>query len=132
MADFFLNKIDPHIVQSVVRINADKVVHAMKDSDIRVDPDKEHEKQEQPEKEKEKDEELSEESISQKVLELNHLSDKKHLNFYFSYDKTNKELCVKVLEKGTKRHIRSLKEAAVKEMLEKLSEAAGVLLDDKG
>ncbi len=134
MADFYLNKVEPVVLQAVSRITADNVVHTMDGNDMHLRADNDKEKKHQPPEDEEEqvEEELSEDQVKEEVVKLNTAAKKADFKFYFAYNPKNKQLCIDVVDLKTKHIIRSFGQSEITEMLKRLVVKSGVLVDYKG
>lgn len=134
MIDFYLNKIEPVTMQVITRATSDHLVHNTNGNDAALKTDSEgHNGQEpsEPEEEEVASEDLTEEEIGEKVVKLNAAAQKGSYKFYFAFNPKNKELCINVLDRDTRRVIRSFGQSEIEDMLKRLTVKSGVLIDYK-
>jgi len=120
--DYFLNKIDPQIVKNIQKISSTGVVHKKEDVPIqRESKDKDEPDQKQKKHKKSKE----------KIEALNELAEKNDLDFFFVAKEEGRQLWIKVFDKQTNTCIRSFDENEVTELLNRLQNLSGIIVDTK-
>ncbi len=120
----FLNKIDPQIVKNIQKISSSGVVHKKEDVPIQRES---KDKNESDHKKKQKNSKKAKE----KVKALNDLAQKNSLDFFFVAEEEDHQLYIKVFDKQTNTCIRSFDENEIEELLSRLQDLSGIIVDTK-
>lgn len=120
---FFLNRVDPQILRSVKEVTSAGVIHK-KDEVVIRDEDGSRQRDKQQHKKSRKE-------IEEQVEKLNKLSEENALDIFFIIEEQNDQLYIKVLNKQTNQFIRTFNETEVEDVLNRLNNLSGIILDAK-
>lgn len=121
--DLFLNKIDPQLVRQVKETTATGIVHKKDDVPI-------HEEDKDREEEKRK-KKRDIKTIKEKVKKINDLAESKGLDIFFTLEAENFQLWIKVFEKNSDKCIRTFDENEIEEILNRMENLSGIIVDVK-
>lgn len=121
--DFYLNKIDPQLVKVIKEATATNVIHRKNEVPIR---------KEEKDRESGQDRKKRQRQIKAQIQKLNELADKKQLDIFFALEETNQELWIKVYEKNTDNCIKSFNESEIEDIISRLQNIMGIIVDVKG
>lgn len=121
--DFFLNKIDPQIVKVIKQATATGVVHRKDDLPV---------PKEEKDREKDKNREGRHGKIKEQIKKLNQLADKDQLDIFFVLEESVDQLWIKVYEKKTDTCIKCFNEKEIEDLISRLQNIMGIIVDTKG
>lgn len=121
--DFFLNKIDPQIVNIIKQTTATGVVHRKDDVPVQ---------KEEKDRESGKDKKDRRKKIRKQIEKLNQLVNKNELDIFFVLEDMSDELLIKVYEKKTDNCIKIFQESEIEDLISRLQNIMGIIIDVKG
>lgn len=120
--DFFLNKIDPQLVKIVQEVTSPSVIHKKNDVPIF---------KEEKDRESKGKFQRSLKKYKEKVKEINALLAENNIDIFLVLDTEKDLLKVKVLDKTTDTCLRTFDENEIEELIKRLEDLSGIIVDVK-
>jgi len=113
---------DPQIIKSIQKVTATGVVHKKDDVPI-------HEEDQNQEESRNKGK--SKKKFKEKIQQLNDLAKENRLDIFFVFEKERDQLLIKVFDAHTDMCIKTFGEEDIEELLDRLQNLSGIIVDTK-